>query len=239
MSIAEKTDAANTAPAPTTPTYTAHGDERRQELVLAAHSLIAERGFEGLRTREVAARAGVNIATLHYYFATKEDLIRGVVDYIEQQFAEQHTRLRAQGMTAREQLHAELWNALEIKRDRPELQVVLHEIFLRSLRDPAVREIYSGMDTGWHRTIMEIISTGITEGSLRTDLDVGAAASAIMAFIKGASIQLARHSEVFAYERVVAEFERWLSVGGEGDRADRSIHPAPSITPTAPQNGKD
>ncbi len=38
-------------------------EKRRQELVLAAYHEIAERGFEGLRTREVAASVGVNIAT--------------------------------------------------------------------------------------------------------------------------------------------------------------------------------
>jgi len=216
MVITNDTDRPDAIPAQILVSYTPHGDERRQELVLAAYSLIAERGFEGLRTREIAARAGVNIATLHYYFATKEDLIRGVVDYIERQFAEQNASIRAQGATAREQLHAELWHALEIKRDRPELQIVLHELFLRSLRDEAIHAIYRGMDTGWHTTLMEIVSAGITEGSLRTDLDVNATASAIIAFIKGASIQLVREPETFAYARVIAEFERWLSVGVNG-----------------------
>lgn len=120
------------------------GDERRQELVLVAYQIIAEQGFEGLRTRTVAARAGVNIATLHYYFASKEDLIRGVVDYIERQFIEQEEEAARRGPTARERLHAELMQALEVKRDRPELQTALHELFLRSLRDPAVREIFGG-----------------------------------------------------------------------------------------------
>jgi len=40
-------------------------ERRRQELVHAAFNLIAEHGFEGLRTRDVAAEVGVNIATLH------------------------------------------------------------------------------------------------------------------------------------------------------------------------------
>ncbi|MGI8858402.1 MAG: TetR/AcrR family transcriptional regulator [Thermomicrobiales bacterium] len=211
----------STAIAQATVTSTAHGDERRQELVLATYYVIAEQGFEGLRTRNVAARAGVNIATLHYYFASKEDLIRGVVDFIEQQFVEQHARLQAQGMTAREQLHSELWNALEIKRERPELQIVLHELFLRSHRDEAIHAIFTGMDTGWHQTIMAIISAGIAEGSFRADLDEGATASVIIAFIKGVSIQLAREPETFAYERVVTEFERWLSVGMEGETTGR------------------
>ena len=55
--------------------------DRRSALVLAAYRQIAARGFEGLRTREVAAEVGVNIATLHYYFPTKEKLIEGVVEH--------------------------------------------------------------------------------------------------------------------------------------------------------------
>src|SRR5438876_7386940 len=55
--------------------------ERQEALVQAAYDLLAERGFEGLRTRDVAKKVGVNIATLHYYYPTKEKLIRGVVGY--------------------------------------------------------------------------------------------------------------------------------------------------------------
>src|SRR5688572_13008474 len=66
------------------------GDDRRLALVAAAYQIVAEVGFEGLRTRDVAARAGVNISTLHYYFATKEMLIQGVVEYLRRLFA--HTR---------------------------------------------------------------------------------------------------------------------------------------------------
>src|SRR5919201_2689861 len=61
-------------------------EDRRRALVLAAFNQIAERGFEGLRTRAVATEAGVNIATLHYYFPTKEALIRGVVAYVMERF---------------------------------------------------------------------------------------------------------------------------------------------------------
>ena len=56
-------------------------EPRKDALVAAAYTVLATRGFEGLRTREVAAMVGVNIATLHYYFPHKEDLIRGVVAY--------------------------------------------------------------------------------------------------------------------------------------------------------------
>src|SRR5262245_8460001 len=61
--------------------------DRRKELILIAYDHIAKRGFEGLRVRDVAAEAGINNATLHYYFPTKEDLIRGVVDHMIQEFS--------------------------------------------------------------------------------------------------------------------------------------------------------
>ena len=51
--------------------------DRPLELIRATVSLIGERGLEGLRTRDIAARVGINIATLHYYFATKNDLVAG------------------------------------------------------------------------------------------------------------------------------------------------------------------
>ena len=69
--------------------------DRRDALVRAAYNQIAERGFEGLRTREVAGGAGVNIATLHYYFPTKEKLIEGVVEHAMERFRTTVTRRRA------------------------------------------------------------------------------------------------------------------------------------------------
>src|SRR5271157_2342927 len=61
--------------------------DRRTELILIAYNHIAKRGFEGLRVRAVAAEAGINNATLHYYFPTKEDLIKGVVDHLIEKFS--------------------------------------------------------------------------------------------------------------------------------------------------------
>src|SRR2546425_4292453 len=55
--------------------------ERQEELVVAAYGLVATRGFEGLRTRDVAGAVGLNVATLHYYYPTKEALIRGGVGH--------------------------------------------------------------------------------------------------------------------------------------------------------------
>jgi len=53
--------------------------ERRRQLISVASRLIAERGMESLRTRDIAAAAKINIATLHYHFPTKEALVQAVI----------------------------------------------------------------------------------------------------------------------------------------------------------------
>src|SRR2546423_5177066 len=54
-------------------------EDREQALVQAAFNQIAERGFEGLRTREVAAGGGPEIPAPPHYFPTQETPIPGGV----------------------------------------------------------------------------------------------------------------------------------------------------------------
>lgn len=58
----------------------------KARILEAAEAIFAERGFAGASTREIAARAGVNISSLHYHWASKEALyvavFRNVFDHI-------------------------------------------------------------------------------------------------------------------------------------------------------------
>jgi TetR/AcrR family transcriptional regulator, regulator of cefoperazone and chloramphenicol sensitivity len=54
----------------------------REKLLDAAIELFGRRGFDGVSTREIAARAGVNIAGIVYNFGGKEDLYRACVKHI-------------------------------------------------------------------------------------------------------------------------------------------------------------
>lgn len=58
----------------------------KARILEAAQAVFAERGFSGASTREIAARAGVNISSLHYHWSSKEALyvavFRNVVEHI-------------------------------------------------------------------------------------------------------------------------------------------------------------
>jgi len=52
----------------------------KEKILNAAEEIFATAGFGGARTAEIAKKAGVNKALLHYYFSTKEGLYQAVMD---------------------------------------------------------------------------------------------------------------------------------------------------------------
>jgi len=188
------------------------GAERRQQLILVAYQLIAEKGFEGLRTRAVAERVGINHATLHYHFPTKEDLIQGVVDYLIQQFSAPHAVLHPAQASSLELVRAE-FSQINQLHQVPEMIIVLDELSLRALRDPAIAKLLNEMDKGWHSYLSELLRSGVRQGAFRVDLDVDLGAMVIMTMIKGIRADVIGKSQPRT-ERIsallLAQLECWL-----------------------------
>jgi AcrR family transcriptional regulator len=188
------------------------GDQRRQDLVQAAYGIIAAEGFEGLRVRDVAARAGVNIATLHYYFHTKEDLIRGVVDLLLQRFLTQTAPAApaadAPGPAQLAQVFADPDYQLQTT---PEMFVVLTELHLRAGRDPAIRALLQPLDDGWRAHLTALCAAGQQAGTLRPDQDPARTAALLIALVKGLSLQAISGLPAPGPSAPGTDLARWLA----------------------------
>lgn len=192
--------------------HTKHGEEQQEELTRAAFDLIAERGFEGLRTRDVAARAGVNIATLHYYFPSKEDLIRAVLAAAVARFRTRDSPdPAATPADPLAQLRTFLQTRQKQMRESPELFAVLLELSARALRDPGIRAIMRRTDEEWREHLARYLRAGVEAGQLRPDLDVQAAAVSLVALSKGLHLQMIMTSDELVDERFNVEIEQWLT----------------------------
>ena len=53
---------------------------RRDKILDAAENAFAQTGFEGASLRQIVSDAGVNLATVYYYFGSKEGLMEAVLD---------------------------------------------------------------------------------------------------------------------------------------------------------------
>jgi DNA-binding transcriptional regulator YbjK len=65
-----------------TAAVTPKGERRRYALVSAAAELLCEGGFDAVRHRAVARRAGLPLASTTYYFSSLDDLVEGAVEYV-------------------------------------------------------------------------------------------------------------------------------------------------------------
>ncbi|MDB5506186.1 MAG: TetR/AcrR family transcriptional regulator [Devosia sp.] len=150
--------------------------ERRVAIGLAARALIIEKGVEGLRTRDIAERVGINIATLHYHVPTKEALIALVAETIRHDFRAQAMRRPRDGKTGLEVLRLEFEEFREIVTETPELIIILTELVERGRRDPVIGEIMLPLYDFWRNQFVDIFRLGIRDGSFRPDVDPHAAA---------------------------------------------------------------
>ena len=182
------------------------GTARHRALVAAAYRRIATDGFEGLRTRDVAADVGVNIATLHYYFPTKEALIRAVIGHAMQRF----TETMPAGGPAVEQLRGHLDAILDLIKHDQQLWAVMGELVQRAPRDADLSRIFRQSDGYWRRTLRELIERSVQEGALQPVLDADATAALMIAAIKGLSLPTMAGFQPDVADQIFQAFRRLL-----------------------------
>ena len=199
MAIEEQTGAEESARCGT--------DERRVQIACAARAMIVEKGFEGLRMRDIAERVGINIATLHYHVPSKEALVELLASSMRDEFIAQQERRPREGLSSLEMLRGEFADFRETELENPELHQVMVELAERAGRDKKVAAVIRPMQAYWREQVVAVLRQGRDDGSFRPDIDPEAAASMVI----GAMISSRKsNDDIQFFDRVTAELERAL-----------------------------
>lgn len=129
-----------------TAAVTPKGERRRYALVSAAADLLCEGGFDAVRHRSVARRAGLPLASTTYYFSSLDDLIVKAVEYegireaerLRQRVATLSRRRRGAESTADVLVDLLLGNPSD--RGNEEL-TSRYERYIACARQPALRDV--------------------------------------------------------------------------------------------------
>jgi AcrR family transcriptional regulator len=181
-------------------------EDRRAEIAKAARTLIVEKGVEGLRTRDIAERVGINIATLHYHVPTKEALIGLVAESLRADFIQHGIDRPRAHLSVLERMDLEFVDFRETAIEKPEIMLVYSELIERSRRDKIVAGAVLPMKDYWKQMLRELLTEGVTEGVYRKDLDAEAFAHLLMSTFIGFCRSPNKTPE--ALERLVAELKR-------------------------------
>lgn len=182
---------------------------RRAALVRATYELIAEGGLEELRTRDVAARVGINIATLHYYFDTKETLVAAVVDHMMELFRNVRPPLPP-AATALEELQQMFAVRDYRRRVEPELDRVVLEMMIRGQRDQKVRARLEVLLLGWNGYVESLLARGMRDGTFARHLEPRVTAAILTSFMMGTNLQLGVRPNSFDFGTTCDTLMSWL-----------------------------
>ncbi|MBI4867771.1 MAG: TetR/AcrR family transcriptional regulator [Candidatus Wallbacteria bacterium] len=149
--------------------------ESTRDAVLAATAkLLAKREFASLRTREIAAAAGVAEATLFRYFRKKDQIIEAIIsEKGEQLFRDIEEAVRLVD-SPREKL-------LAVLRQHAHFACRFRDIIIVCQRQHGLSR-KSAIPAGFRRwldTLQGILQSGVDKGVFRPDLDIRATSLAL------------------------------------------------------------
>jgi len=131
-----------------------------------ARKLFQEKGFEAVRTREIAEAAGINSALLHYYFRTKEKLFHIImVESIGEMFLFLRQIINDPNKSLSEKIDEIVNGYIDVIRANPNLALfVLNELNSNSTK--IIRESGLMQDMLSNSLMFREISAHIEEKSL-------------------------------------------------------------------------
>ncbi|MFF7239593.1 TetR family transcriptional regulator C-terminal domain-containing protein [Streptomyces collinus] len=162
----------------------------REEVLVAAMDMIAERGLEKLTMAALGREVGMSSGHLLYYFHSKDELLLRTLEWSEGRLGAERGRLLTRPGTARERLEAYVDLYVPDGHRDPHWTLWL-EVWNRSQNaDDAARERQAAIEGAWHRDLVALIAEGVSRGEFRP-VDADRFAARLRALLDGFSIHVA------------------------------------------------
>ncbi|MCT9930201.1 TetR family transcriptional regulator [Planotetraspora sp. A-T 1434] len=163
--------------------------ERREQILRGACAVIADKGLRSLRVADVAKEAGMSHGTVHYYFATKRDLVNAAFEFNFECSIERRRPILTAHEDPRERLRAFLGSYLPEDAETRQAWRVWIELWGEALRDPDLQELNERVYGDWRRVVAGIVRDGQDRGQLHGG-DPVTIANVLIGMIDGLAIQV-------------------------------------------------
>jgi DNA-binding transcriptional regulator YbjK len=141
-------------------------EERRSSLVQAALRVIARRGVTAASTRAIASEAGMPLASFHYAFRSRDELIRELVAAVVE-----GERLATMGsLTAdvdiRSVIRAGLQAYFDLVVAEPGREQAMFELLHYALRTPALGDLPRAQYESYYEVARELLRSGASRAGV-------------------------------------------------------------------------
>ncbi|ARP98410.1 TetR/AcrR family transcriptional regulator [Pseudorhodoplanes sinuspersici] len=153
---------------------------RHREVVDAAATAFAEKGFDGASTRDIAERLGIRAASLYYYLPSKEAALAAVCELGVRDFIANLRGILDRSEPAAEKLRSAVANHLAPLRTHPAADYI--RVFLRHRHQlpDGPRQAVAKLAAEYQGLMEQIFVEGVASGEFRADLDPKLATLALL-----------------------------------------------------------
>ncbi|MFY9571104.1 MAG: TetR family transcriptional regulator, partial [Blastocatellia bacterium] len=139
--------------------------EARAKIAAAAEELFAARGFDGTAIRDIARKAAVNGAMIHYYFGSKEGLYRAILEGAASKVRALLVETTSRGASTRDRLSSFVDAYTSYVLKHPDLARILYREMLMGGKH--IREIAQKYAVTNYGILRNTIAEGVRNGELR------------------------------------------------------------------------
>ncbi|NHN56012.1 TetR family transcriptional regulator [Calidifontibacter sp. DB0510] len=132
-------------------------DARRDQLAESALETLGELGYARTSLREIAAKSPFSHGVVHYYFASKSELIAYCVRYYKARCVTRYDAIVADSSTAEELRAAFAAKLAETLRDEAPMHRLWYDLRTAAYFEPDLREAVVEIDAGLEAMIWRII----------------------------------------------------------------------------------
>lgn len=161
-----------------------NNSERREQILAVSWEVLSQVGFEKITTRRIAEAAGINIATLHYHFGSKEAVLTETLRYAQDWADKQMRDAVAGAATAEEALTRAFAHTTKMVLTGP--GVLRFDMAVRAFRDPDARVEALKVYARYEGFVCELIEWHVrTGGTLADDLTPQTLSTFVVAMVDG------------------------------------------------------
>jgi AcrR family transcriptional regulator len=118
--------------------------DQRARIIEAAYVTLAERGYDATSIKDIAQAAGVAPGLIHYYFASKAELLAAVVQEASDRVARGRLAL-GEAKSGAALADAALARVTERVTHEPDWYRLRYDLFALGLRNPALAQSVAGL----------------------------------------------------------------------------------------------
>jgi AcrR family transcriptional regulator len=148
--------------------HDAVADVRRDQMLAAASTLIAERGFSDTRIADVAKRVGASPALVIYYFGTKDSLLTEALRWSERSWYAAAEEMLESTEKLRDRLETLVeWTLVAGKQqDLTGDWGLWFDLWAQAFRHPEVKKDRAELDAQWRDLIARIVQESVDSGEI-------------------------------------------------------------------------